>query len=373
MFSYEMPSKIVFGKGSVNGLGAAADAFGADKVLVFSGGASAEVSGVLLEVERALVGRKIRVFRGIRPDPEVSSLNAGLKLCREFAPGMVVSAGGGSVIDYGKAVAAISSSGEDAGDVFRKKRLDRPGTIPFVAIPTTFGTSSEITPYAVMTDKASGIKVTLADGSMFPARAYIDPLFTLTMPRPLVAASCCDLLSHAVEAYWNRNATPITDCLAIEAVKRFMSCYEDVCGTPPAPEAMERICVAGMFAGMAFSNTRTTASHSISYPLTVGFGIPHGVACMLTLGEMLLFNAKEESGKIRVLCDVMGCPGPEEAREMITMIMTGLGVKTRLSEYGITPGDIEYILDRGFTPERMLNNPVHVSRDDLRSILERIF
>jgi alcohol dehydrogenase len=224
-----------------------------------------------------------------------------------------------------------------------------------------------------MTDSKNGIKVTLADTVMFPSLACIDPSLTLSMPGAIVASSCCDLFSHAVEAYWNRNATPITDSMAREAISRFLAGYRGTYTDPGAPGPRAGMCMAGVFAGMAFSNTRTTASHSVSYPLTIMFGIPHGIACMLTLGEMLMFNAGECGGKVRELCGIMGCAGPEEAFRMIKAIMSDLGVKTRLRDHGLSREDLNAVLERGFTPERMGNNPREVSRKDLSGILERIF
>jgi alcohol dehydrogenase class IV len=193
------------------------------------------------------------------------------------------------------------------------------------------------------------------------------------MQEELVAASCADLLSHAVEAYWNVNATELTDIFALQAIKTFMGSYRRTFESPADPAARGRIVLAGIYAGLAFSNTRTTACHSISYPMTAVFGVPHGIACALTLGEMLEFNSAANREKILALCRIMDCSDAREAKRKIGSILNDLCVKTRLRDYGLDRSDLALILDRAFTPERMVNNPGKVTRQDLEKILERIY
>jgi alcohol dehydrogenase len=342
--------------------------------MIFTGGRSAKVSGAYKRLKEVLPrGSNIIQFSGIQPDPAVESLGKGIKKCKKAKPDLIVAVGGGSVIDYAKAVSVLALEKGDYYDLFRGRRKLNGRKIPFIAVPTTFGTSSEITPFAVMVDKGGCNKVTLEDRCMFPDMAFTDPAFTLTMPLHVVAASCADLFSHAVEAYWNRNATDITDQFASRSIKLFFEHYKKTFKFPRNTAVREKISLASIYAGLAFSNTRTTACHAVSYPLTSIFGVPHGAACILTLGETLAFNAARDAKKISKLCDVMGCSGVPGARKKIASIMKALGIKGRLRSYGISRTDIKTIVDNGFTPVRMKNNPRKVTRKDLTDILERIY
>ncbi len=371
--NYRMPTNINFGKDCLAGLADVIAPGPAGKVLVFTGTGSAKISGALDRITGILSGCNPVFFEGIEPDPALESLERGIEVCRREVPDLIIAVGGGSVIDYAKAVSVLAGEEGEVSDFFRGGRKLKGGRAAFIAVPTTFGTSSEITPYAVMTDTVNGIKITLEDASIFPDRAFIDPKFTLTMPEELVAASCADLLSHAVEAYWNVNATELTDIFALQAIRTFMGSYKRTFESPADTAARGRIVLAGICAGLAFSNTRTTACHSISYPMTAVFGVPHGMACVLTLGEMLEFNSTASGEKLLALCGAMDCGDVREAKQKIGSILKDLRIKTRLRDYGLKKGDLALILDKGFTPERMANNPGKVTRDDLEKMLERIY
>ena len=160
---------------------------------------------------------------------------------------------------------------------------------------------------------------------------------------------------------------------ALQAIKTFMGSYKRTFESPGDLAARGRVVLASIYAGLAFSNTRTTACHSISYPMTVVFGVPHGIACALTLGEMLEFNSAANKEKILELCRIMDCSDVLEAKRKISSILNDLRIKTQLRDYGLDENDLALILDRGFTPERMVNNPRKITRGDLQKILERIY
>ena len=368
-----MPTKINFGRNCLAKLTGLMQANQIKNILIFTGDNSAKVSGALEEVKDRLSGFNLLTFKGVKSNPTIESLKSGIRICKKEPVGLIVSIGGGSVIDYGKAVSVLSKAKGNFRNFFYKGYKLKRSKIKFVAVPTTFGSSSEITPYAVMTDKERAIKITLADDSMYPDWAFIDPKFTLTMPKSLVATSCADLLSHAMEAYWSINATELTDNFAISAIELFLRYYQKTHQKTRDLKIRKKLSLASLYAGLAFSNTKTTACHSISYPMTTIFNIPHGIACILTLAEMLKFNSNTIKGKILRLGEIMGCKDVQEVKEKIESTVSNLGIKKCLRDYGLTKSDLRIISNKGFTPEKMINNPRKVTKRDLKKILESIY
>lgn len=373
MFSYYMPTRINFGKDCLTSLVEAVKHHRVKNILIFTGGKSAKISGALKAVKDELADYNLIIFEGIKSNPPVESLKEGIEVCRRKNTDLIIAVGGGSVIDYGKAVSALSKEkGQLHGFFYRERKL-KGNKVKFIAVPTTFGTSSEVTPYAVMTDEAKRIKITLVHESMFPDYAFTDPKFTLSMPKSLIATSCADLFSHAVEAYWNVNATELTNNFAVLAIGLFLKYYKQTFQIPKNLRVRERISLASIYAGLAFSNTGTTACHSISYPMTTIFKIPHGIACALTLSEMLKFNFKTNKSKILGLCGLMNCNNVSEAKNRISLILNDLNIKTRLRDYGLVEDDLKLILDKGFALEKMINNPRKVTKQDLKKILQKVY
>lgn len=370
---YLMPTNVNFGEDSIPKLAKLISCRRPKKVLIFTGAGSAKASGALDQVKNILSGRKVLIYSGIKPNPSIESLKDGIEVCRKEDPDFIISIGGGSVIDYGKAISVLSKEKAGLYDFFHNGKELGQEKVFFTAIPTTFGTSSEITPYAVMTDQKQQFKITLTGPSMFPEYAFIDPKFTISMARPLVATSCADLFSHVVEAYWNVNATGVSDDFSIKAIELFLKNYQQTYEKPQDISVRRKIGLASIYAGLAFSNTKTTACHSISYPMTVIFGIPHGIACILTLGEMLEFNSQTSRDKILELCKHMGCATVKQARDKISLILSSMDIKAQLRDYGLTKDDLRVIVDKGFTKDRMANNPRPIQKDDLKEILERVY
>ena len=373
MFSYLMPTDIRFGKSCLKALKGIVSDRKIKRPLIFTGRAGAEKSGALKEVIKRLSNTSPIIFNKINPNPTIESLKEGLRISRKNNADMIVAIGGGSVIDYAKAVSVLSKQKQGLNDFFYKNRRLNKEKVFFVAISTTFGTSSEITPYAVMTDKLGGGKTTLADESMFPDIAFTDPGFTLTMPKPIVAVSCADLLTHSIEAYWSINSNILTDYFAEQAISLFLRYYKKTYQNPMNLKIRQQLSLASLFAGLAFSNTRTTACHSISYPMTAIFNIPHGIACALTLGEMLGFNYTNNHQKILALCRIMNCNNIKKAKQKISTILSDLNVHRDLRSYGISRKDLHLIVEKGFTPSRMKANPRRVRKKDLYNILVKIY
>jgi len=304
-----------------------------------------------------------------------------LELFRQRDYGIVIAVGGGSVLDMAKLIRIMA-----AQDVPPSEIVNRDGTIthrgiPLVAIPTTAGTGSEATHFAVVyIDKT---KYSVAHEYILPDIAIIDPLLTHSMPPNLTAVTGMDALSQAIESYWSVNSTDESKAYAREAIVLTLQNLERSVHKP-SPETRYAMCKAAHLAGRAINISKTTAPHAVSYTLTSHFGIPHGHAVGLTLGEFLVFNSEVSDADngdprgvefvrstIRELCEILGVKGADRARDEIYSLMERIGLETSLSELGIKKQGHDFIVN-DVNLERLKNNPRCVTSVYLETLLREI-
>lgn len=312
-------------------------------------------------------------------NPTQRDILASLNSLKEI-PQCIVAIGGGSAIDLAKGIALFADMREHltvtelTESIKWKKYLSgtNKNTVPIIAVPTTAGTGSEVTQWATVWDTDRGCKYSIDSPELKPKRAYVVPELTLTLPAFLTLSTGLDALSHAIEAYWSKHTNPLVQDLALRSIRIILEtlpCLTLEVKNGRAAEALrEKQCRASLLAGLAFSQTRTTACHSISYPLTMLYDIPHGYAAAMTLAEV----AKQNAGHF---------PGDEELFSLFVQYgglqnwldQTCAGVKAlRLSCFGISKMDIPNIVCRAFTGGRMDNNPVNFVERDVEEILNRL-
>lgn len=242
------------------------------------------------------------VFFEVEPDPTLASAKAGVKQIEAFGPDVIIALGGGSAMDAAKIMWLLYEHPKaDFMDMamrfidIRKRIYNFPKLgekAYFIAVPTTAGTGSEVTPFAVITDEASGIKYPLADYELMPKMAVVDADLMMNAPRGLTAASGIDAVTHALEAYASVCATEYTDSLAIGALKILFEylprAYENGAGDPAA---REKVANAATMAGMAFANAFLGVCHSMAHKLGSFHHLPHGIANALMICETIRFNA----------------------------------------------------------------------------------
>jgi phosphonate metabolism-associated iron-containing alcohol dehydrogenase len=203
-----------------------------------------------------------------------------------------------------------------------------------VAVPTTAGTGSEVTPWATIWDRAANRKHSLHLPETWPEAAVVDADLMLTLPRSVTVQSALDALSHALESIWNVNANPISDTFAIAAAREVMATLPALLARPGDRELRARMALAATKAGMAFSNTKTALAHSISYEMTLRFGLPHGIACSFTLPMVLERAMGRRPDRDAVLAEVFDGAlraGPHRLRTFLESV----GVATEFSAYGV--------------------------------------
>jgi len=262
--------------------------------------------GMVERVTRVLdeIGVKHDVFHSVEPDPTLSNVNQGLELLRSYQPDVIIAIGGGSPMDAAKVMWLMYEHPEVEFDGLAMRFMDirkRVYELPtlgkkaiMVAIPTTSGTGSEVTPFSVVTDDRVGVKYPLADYALTPSMAIVDPELVLSMPPKLTAYGGIDALTHALEAYVSILATEFTEGLALEAIgllfKYLPRSYKNAAKDP---EAREKVHYAATIAGMAFANAFLGICHSMAHKLGSTFHVPHGLANALMISHVIRYNATD--------------------------------------------------------------------------------
>ncbi len=306
---------------------------------------------------RHLAGPPSVTVNTITPNPDFDALSEACALYGQAPtpPGVIVAMGGGSVIDAAKVLAAAS------GDFARVQHFleTRQGaaalaTIPVIAVPTTAGTGSEVTNFATVWDTKASKKYSLLRPEGYPEHALVDPELTVGMPRSLTISTALDALSHAIEGIWNVNANPFSATIAIRAAREIMAVLPVVVDEPENLDLRTRMAEAALFAGLAFSNTKSALAHSLSYPITLRHGVPHGIACSFSLPMILRSVIGRDRACDERLHAIFG-PDLDAGADRLADFLTGLGVSVEPADYGIGAAEFEVLIDDAFMGERGTN------------------
>ena len=306
-------------------------------------------------------------------NPTVSQLFETYQATREFRPEVVVAVGGGSILDVGKSLCCLYGKDLPDEDSLRRliaeKNYGRPAA-RWIGVPTTAGTGSEVTCWATIWDPEQDAKRSVECHENYAWAALVDPELAVGMPTALAVSSALDAVAHAVESYWARGTNAVSRGLALEAIRTIMGHIDGLlAGTMEAHDAMAR---GSMLAGLAFSNTKTTACHSISYPLTMHCGIPHGAAVSMLLGPVFRLNAPALDRPAPLL-EALGVSGADELEGRIRNILYRSGQPATLQEWGAQREDLPHLAQLGMTKGRADNNPVPIDPATILSILEHIY
>jgi len=358
---YHNPVAVHFGAGSIDELPAILAGRRA-MLVVFP---EARGLGLVDRLERLLGSALAGVEERIEPNPDVALLAPMYEaFWRDHADcEAVVAVGGGSAIDTAKALMVGTPSGrfDDLLALLAFGRGFAPARVKsLIAVPTTAGTGSEVTPWATIWDRAAGKKHSLHLPQTWPEAAIVDPQLMLTLPRSVTVQSALDALSHALESIWNVNANPISDTFAAAAAQEVMATLPRLLDSPGDGELRRRMALAALKAGMAFSNTKTALAHSISYEMTLHHGLPHGIACSFTLPMVLERAIGADPDRDAVLAGVFGAD-LDSAPARLARFLQDAGVATEFGAYGVAEdeaqrmvaGALEGVRGRNFLGSRL--------------------
>lgn len=326
-------------------------------------------------------GIAYEIYDGIKPNPTIENVTAGVEACKAAGADVIVAVGGGSPIDTSKAIATIITNPEFA-DVRSLEGLapTKNPCLPIIAVTTTSGTAAEVTINYVITDVEKNRKFVCVDPHDIPIVAIVDPDMSASMPTGLCAATGMDALVHAVEGYITKGAWELTDMLHLKAIEIIgRSLRSAVAGDYAGREAMS---LGQYIAGMGFSNVGLGIVHSMAHPLSAVYDIPHGKACAMLLTAVLKFNAPATGEKYREIARVMGVPHVDTmdestyrqaAIDVIQKLADDVGIPKSLSEAGVKREDIPFLAESAFNDACTPGNPRDASLEEIIGIYDSIF
>lgn len=322
-------------------------------------------------------GAKWEIFSDVTPDPDIETVTAGVAKILEFQPDTVIALGGGSPIDAAKAIVYFAAKQVDLRDC------------PFVAVPTTSGTGSEVSKFAVITDRARGIKYPLIDDTLLPDYAVLDAELTCSVPPKVTADTGLDVLTHAIEAFVCTEANAFTDALAEKSVKLvdhyLLLAYKE----PDNREARQGMHNASCLAGAAFSNAGLGLCHSMAHAMGAQFHIPHGRANAILLPVVMSFNAGCETTLTPVatryaeLASLIGM-GATSMRQsalnlihMVRRLQQRMGVPQCIKDAGVSAEDFETALDAmadaALADRCTATNPKPCTKEDIAELYRQAY
>ncbi|MBE0466165.1 MAG: iron-containing alcohol dehydrogenase [Candidatus Desulforudis sp.] len=380
LFDVFTPERILFGPGSTYRLGEEVRVLGR-KALVITGRESLKKSGNVERITQPLTLAEVEAvfFDEITPEPSVLAVDAGRRRVRETGCTVVVGVGGGSVLDVAKAVAGLAGMEGDTGEYLRGREITGAG-LPFVAVPTTAGSGSEVTVNAVLVDPEAGKKTSLRHDRLLARVAVVDPILTMSMPSELTAQTGLDALTHAVEAYTSRWSTAYSRALSREAVRLIAQNFYTAYSAPGRREARENMLLASLMAGMALNTARAGVVHALAHPLGARYGLSHGLVCGVLLPYAMEFNLPVVEDRYAELAGAAGLtpPGVPENEAAIRFtayvkrLVDRLGLPERLGPQGLTEGHVPDLVETAMGSSSLAANPRKATGHDLTDLVNRL-
>jgi len=305
-FKFSMGTRIFFGENCIHHNKSEFDQYG-KRAFVVAGKSSGSISGALDDLLSVLEGKctSVFIYDRVENNPSLEDVRVAGVLAEAFEPDIIIGLGGGSPIDASKAVAVLAVNDIDPVKLFDNIYPNKP--LPVIAIPTTAGTGSEVTPYANLIRHDLKTKMSFGNESTVPVKAFLDARYLSSMPYEITVNTALDALTHAIEGYLNRRSTPLTDLMALESIRIFGQCVHDLIDKNISCETTEMLMYSSMLAGLVIANTGTGYLHRIGYSLTYFRGIPHGRANGLLLKEFLEFNRDTLGNRIDQILRAFNC------------------------------------------------------------------
>ena len=367
-------------KNWVEDVGELLNQLGVYRVFLVTDAGAWNLSGAAERLSPSLAKYEVTVFTDFEPNPKLPDVLRGMEAFQQAQADVVLAVGGGSVIDTAKLINHLSAQPAPAAEVVRR----RPGPAipgrPLIAVPTTAGTGSEATHFAVVYDE--GVKRSVASPHIRPTHAVLDWRLTENLPAEITAHSGLDALCQAIESIWSINANETSLVYAEEALRLVFDNLENAF-VGAKPENREALMRGANLAGRAIDITFTTAPHALSYPVTSGYGVPHGAAVALFIAPMLLYNSevstadcadlrgpKTTGRRISRIVQLLGCENADDAANRLCQMLDQLQCPQRLREIGVTTSEQVQAIAGKVNAERLANNPRRIPADALSRLME---
>lgn len=379
-FQFLSRTKIIFGPGQASETGKYAEELGGTKAMILTGKiVGKSIAKPVIESMQNSSIEVVGIFDEIPPDSDLESATKCYNWAIEEGVDIVISVGGGSIIDTAKGMDILLTEG---GDLLKDHQgtylLKRP-LKPHIAIPTTSGTGSEVTFASVLNDRKNKIKVTFISEFLAPDVAILDPNLTLDMPKGLTGGTAMDAMSHAIESIHSVENEPIADGLAFYAIRLINDNLRTVIEDPHNLEARSNMLLASTLAGIAFSNTMVGIVHSTAHACGGLCDVPHGMANSILLPYCMEYNLDEAADRYKLVAEAMridttGLSDEEagtKAIEALKKLTKDAGIPQKLSEFNVKKEDIPQLIELTLSDATIYTNPKYPAEDEVREILEK--
>ena len=371
-----IPSVNLMGAGCLKDAAADIQSKGWRKALVVTDGPLVR-TGLVAKVTELLGTHGVTsvVFDGVKPNPNVANVEAGLALLKANACDFVISLGGGSPHDCAKGIALVAANGGHITDYEGLDKSAKP-QLPLVAINTTAGTASEMTRFCIITDDSRHVKMAIVDKHTTPVLSVNDPELMMGMPAGLTAATGMDALTHAIEAYVSTAANPITDACALKAVTLISQQLRTAVAHGQDAAAREAMAYAQFLAGMAFNNASLGYVHAMAHQLGGFYDLPHGVCNAILLPHVQAFNARVAAGRLGDVARAMGvdtallteAQAAQACLNAIRQLSADVGIPAGVGSLGAKEADIPTLAANAMKDACGLTNPVQPTFEEVCAI-----
>ena len=364
-FNFNLPTKIIFGCGTIKKLNQLIEK-DIKNILIVTDKNVFNESNVQNAVLKVLKDFRIEIFDDVKENPSLSIIKSGVKIAKKNNSQFVLGIGGGSPMDAAKGIAAFATNKGDIYDYVYGKELSK-DPLPIVCIPTTSGTGSEVTPYAIFTDVEKDRKICLSSQKIFPEYAIIDPTLTYSMPRHITINTGADTLTHAIEAYLSKHAFPLNDLLALQSIKIVLENLN--LASQKDKEAMNNMAYASMLSGITITHASTILLHIMAYPLTVFHNVPHGKANAILLPTFIEYMKRKSNipKKVKTIESMFEIFGG------VKKYINGLDISTELSSYGINMDEFEKFAQEVIVKDDIKITPAEVTIQDIIEIYKNAY
>lgn len=370
--------EIIFGVGARKSVANYARTFGARKVLVVSD-PGVVAAGWLDEICNLLSEADIEytTFTDVSPNPRANEVMNGAQVYQEAQCNVIVAIGGGSPMDCAKGIGIVSANGKHILDYEGIDTIHLP-IPPLIFIPTTAGTSADVSQFAIISDPIEKIKISIVSKAVVPDVSLIDPETTITMDPFLSACTGIDALVHAIEAFVSTGSGPLTDMHALDAMRLINENIVTLVANPHDIKTREQIMLGSMKAGLAFSNAILGAVHAMSHSLGGYLDLPHGLCNAMLLEHVIDFNYKEAHERFKVVAETLGIDtrglntAQIQSRLMNTVITLkkDVGLSQKMAESGVHISDIPILSDHALLDPCILTNPRKSNKRDVAAVYE---
>ncbi|NDV00060.1 iron-containing alcohol dehydrogenase [Pseudoroseicyclus tamaricis] len=378
------PRELIFGAGQRRALGRIAAGLGKRALIVTDErlAGDADFRQMVADLEEA--GLATQVDASTLPDVPVATAIASAEAAKSFSPDLVIGVGGGSCLDMAKCVALLLSHGGKPQDYYGEFMVPGP-VLPLIAIPTTAGTGSEVTPVAVLSDDARQLKVGISSPHLIPTASICDPELTATCPPGLTAIAGADALTHAIEAFTAIRREPVaglaqervfvgknttSDHFALQAIGLLWEGLERAVTDGSDAEARAQVMLGATNAGLAFGVAGTAAAHAIQYPVGALTHTAHGAGVACLMPYVMAWNAPKIAPELEQMAGVMGLGGGADVIPAIAALFARIGIPATLADLGLAEDKLDWVAEQSCGIARLIqNNPNPLPPEDMRRLV----